>query len=415
MATAALTEPTVLAATKRRLFPADDESGYVVSDTQFAQERWIDDRRISADVRAQLAPFNHVKVGSGYPDLVGVHQLDDDLLAVSRLGEEPPLVAVEAKGYTAAGGVDVERGIVQAHDRLDEANAAFVAAPTAAIDGSSRTLARELNVGVVGVEQSREIQILEQPRVVGNRTTSEADALRFQASTQGVADQSFGLNHPKNYLGVVLARYHETDTRRVIDEHIVGAVDSAIRGAVFLGLVTEEGPELRLTSLGNEIVRFALRQYGSVDAALDQFAEWQRSRKRFTAVAPRWGELARRIVFEYPATELLVTELQQLHDDGVQEPSLVDLVVCLHEHHPTFTVELFIRGTEGSRERVLTGDGDLRRDSLEDGGVYHSPTVFQLKAMLYHTGILESRGTEPSNLDPAADRWVLREALDRWR
>ncbi len=57
---------------------------------------------------------------------------------------------------------------------------------------------------------------------------------------------------------------------------------------------------------------------------------------------------------------------------------------------------------------MLTDDGELRRDELRDGDVYHSPTVFQLKAMLYHAGILTERGSEPHRLDPCTDRWALR-------
>ena len=117
----------------------------------------------------------------------------------------------------------------------------------------------------------------------------------------------------------------------------------------------------------------------------------------------------------YPATQLLVEELQQMHDDGIPEPSLVDLVEWLHVHHPTFTVELFLRGDDDVRERALTGDGALQSSVLADGTVYHSPTVFQLKAMLYHAGILTDRGVEPSNLDPTADEWRLREPLSTRR
>jgi hypothetical protein len=40
--------------------------------------------------------------------------------------------------------------------------------------------------------------------------------------------------------------------------------------------------------------------------------------------------------------------------------------------------------------------------------VYHAPTVFQLKAMLYHVGLLTERGSEPNRLDPTADIWQLR-------
>nr|WP_276249596.1 hypothetical protein [Halomicroarcula sp. SHR3] len=88
MSSAALSEPQVLAHAKRRLFPEDDQSGtYAVVDTQFAGGEWLAGQAIEASVRETLAPFNHVRVGSGYPDLVGVRTLEPELLAVDRLGE----------------------------------------------------------------------------------------------------------------------------------------------------------------------------------------------------------------------------------------------------------------------------------------------------------------------------------------
>ncbi len=407
-----LSEPHVLAHAKRQLFPPEDDSEtYAVVDTQFSTEHWLRGERIEESVREELAPFNHVRIGGGYPDLVGVRTLEPEWLAVERLGEEPPLVAIEAKGYTDAG-VDTQKGIVQAYDRLHEANAAYLAAPAAVITGTDRTLARELNVGVLGVHTNGTVEPLEVPRIVGNRTTDEATAIRFQASAQGVADQSFGLNHPKNYLGYPLAHYAGGGTDALLSEYrVVNAVESARRGARFLGLV-EDGPTgTELTPLGREVVRFAKRRHGSVEAALEEFETWYRSRKRFLELAPAWGQLARRVVFDYPATKLLVEEIQQMHEDGIPEPSLVDLVEYLHELHPSFTVELFLRGTGSVRSRVLTSDGELRSEPLSEGTVYHSPTVFQLKAMLYHTGILTERGSEPSRLDPETDVWALCEPV----
>jgi hypothetical protein len=128
---AELSEPHVLVRTKRELFSADEQDGYVVADTQFAQDYWLREHPIPSEVKEMLAPFNHVQIGSGYPDLVGVQPLDDEVLAVDRLGDDPPLVAIEAKGYVGSGGVDVERGILQAYDRLHEANVAYVTAPAA--------------------------------------------------------------------------------------------------------------------------------------------------------------------------------------------------------------------------------------------------------------------------------------------
>ena len=409
---AALSEPAVLAHTKRRLFPDEDEPNtYAVVDTQFGADEWLAGQPLSPDIREELAPLNHVRVGTGYPDLVGVRRLDSAFLAVDRFGEQPPLIAIEAKGYTETGTVDVERGIVQAYDRLHEANAAYVAAPTAAITPSDRTLARELNVGVLGVDNEGTVSPLEAPRVVGNRTSDEAAAIRFQATAHGVADKSFGLNHPKNYLAYPLAMYHPDDTETVLSDRVVGAVDSARTGAAFLGLIEDTPERPELTPLGEEVVRFARSRSGSVDAALNEFDAWRGSQRRFYDLAPAWGQLTRRVVWSYPATQLLVEELQTMSDDRIATPSLVDLVEWLHIQHPTFTTELFIRGTEDARRRVLDADGELRAAALESGEVFHAPTVFQLKAMLFHAGILTERGAEPHRLDPSEDTWALREPL----
>lgn len=415
-AAATLPEPQVLAHAKRRLFPETDEKGaYAVADTQFATDEWLPGEPVPESVRAALAPFNHVRVGSGYPDLVGVRSLAPDLLAVDRVGDAAPLVVVEAKGHTADGTVDTERGIVQAYDRLHEANAAYLAAPATAITGADRTLARELNVGVLAVGRDGGVDAVETPRVVGNRTAEAAVAIRFQAGPQGVADARFGLNHPKNYLAYPLALSHDGDTEAVLAERVVKATDAARTGAAFLDLVTVEPDRTTLRPLGEEVVRFALGEYGSVDAALDAFDDWKRSRQRFADLAPRWGGLARRVVFAYPATELLVEALQTMHDDGTPAPSLVDLVTHLYATRPTFAVELFVRGTDDARNRVFDDEGALRPDALADGDVYHSPTVFQLKTMLYHAGLLTESGTEPSTLDPTADEWALRHPLPRFR
>lgn len=410
---ASLTEPAVLAHTKRRLFPDSDEKNtYAVVDTQFAVDEWISGETLEPTLREQLAPFNHVRIGSGYPDLVGVRTLESELLAVERFGDRPPLLVVEAKGFAGRGAVDVEAGVVQAYDRLHEANAAFVAAPARSISQSARTLARELNVGVLGVSPGGEVTPLETPRVVGNRTSDDATAIRFQATARGVADKSFGLNHPKNYLGHPLAVYHSADTERVLGEYVVGAVNDAQKGASFLGLVDVRPDRVDLTPLGEEVVRFALERYGTVDDALEEFRQWQGSRRRYCDVAPEWGLLTRRVMWEYPATQLLVEELQTMHADGIREPSLVDLVEWFHVQHPTFTVELFLRGSDDVRSRVLDAEGRLQTTQLTDGDVYHSPTVFQLKAMLYHSGILTERGAEPHRLDPGRDIWKLRDPLE---
>lgn len=342
---------------------------------------------------------------------MGVRCLESDLLANSQTDGQPPLIAIEAKGQTETGTVDIDRGIIQAYDRLHEANVVYLAAPTSAMSQSVRALARELNVGVLGVEPDGSIDPLEVPRVVGNRTSDDATAIRFQATAQGVANKSFGLNHPKNYLGVPLALYHPNDTDEVLTEYVVRAVDDARRGAVFLGLIQDHPSGPTLTALGEEVVRYALHRFGSVEEALACFEDWQGSRARFVDLAPEWGLLTRRVVWAYPATTRLVEALQSMHDAGIESPSLVEFVTWVHSEHPTFTIELFLQGTEDVRRRVLDEDGDLETEPLTNGSVFHAPTVFQLKAMLYHAGILTERGAEPHRLDPTTDVWQLCEPL----
>lgn len=81
-----LTEPQVLAAAKNALDTAfTNESGYAVTDTQFSTSQWLDQKPISDEIMEQLAPFNHVRIGSGYPDLVGVTGANTLCRAVSGL------------------------------------------------------------------------------------------------------------------------------------------------------------------------------------------------------------------------------------------------------------------------------------------------------------------------------------------
>jgi hypothetical protein len=117
------------------------------------------------------------------------------------------------------------------------------------------------------------------------------------------------------------------------------------------------------------------------------------------------------VVFSYPATTLLVEELQRLHERGDAQPTLRQLVVALHQRHPSFAVELFVRNDEAARERVFATEDSLDETVLAGGDVYHSTATFQLKAMLYHAGILTERGAEPHRVDPTTDVWALRQPL----
>jgi hypothetical protein len=408
------TEPEVLAQTKRHLFSAGADE-YVVTDTQFAQDSWIDGEPIDERIHETLAPYNHLALGSGYPDLVGVTAVDEAAVDIDTPVDEPPVIAVEAKGETRrdAGHRDAAAvAIRQAYDRLTDANVVYVALPDRYVSRSVCTQARELNVGVLAVDPAGAVRTAVRPRLVGSQNTDAERLLRFQASEQGLAEKSFGLNHPKNYLGYTLALAHPKDTQAVTEERVVGAVSDAETGARFLGLVertpTSEG--LQHTSLGREVLRFAREREGSLEDAFDRFDDWRRRRTCFYDLAPLWGELTRRILWDYPLTELLVEQLQRLNQSSSGPATLPDFVTHLYQTHPEVTTELFFKSDHETRQRVFAEENELRQSVLQDSTIYHSPTVFQLKAMLYHAGILTERGAEPSRLTPEEDVWSLRQS-----
>jgi len=114
---------------------------------------------------------------------------------------------------------------------------------------------------------------------------------------------------------------------------------------------------------------------------------------------------------ETPVTELLVREVQRLSDQGQPGPTLRECVLELFDSHPAFAVEVFVRDTDEARGKVFEDDSTLDPTALAQGDVYASPTVFQLKAMLYHGGILTKRGAEPHRLDPIENHRQLRQPL----
>lgn len=414
-----LSEPEVLAPAKNILFSKlATEVGYAVTDTQFSTTHWHDRAPIRDEIRSQLSPFNHVRVAGGYPDLVAAAWLKEEYYrgTVNEI-EAPPLVIIEAKGLKSDGKIDATESIIQAHERLSEANLAFSALPSQAITDHVQSLGRELNVGIISVAQDGGVEMREKPRLVGAQIGKEASVIRFQAGPQSVAGQSFHLNRPKNYLAYPICMYSSRATDKdtpeeILSEYVVRDVESARNGAVFLGLIEKDHTNNDgLTPLGEEVVRFGLQRHqGSVDSLLEEFREWKRKQTRLTRLAPEWALLARWIVYSYPATQLLVKTIQKLQR-RVESPRLPELVQEMYEENPTFAIEFFIRDTDDARSKVLTTEGKLNNSSLSHVDVYRSVTTYQFKQMLYHCGILSESGNDTSNLNPEESIWELEHSL----
>ena len=404
-----LAEPTVLAAAKDTLYPDLDTSSdqYAVTETQFTQSTW-GGWTIPDALRDRLAPYNTIRLNAGEPDLLGVGMPATDVLNGD--AATTPVIVIEAKGHnTDPASADIYRGITQAHAHLPEVNLGYVAAPAPSITDTARAQARNLNVGVIAVDNTETARVVEPARVTGaGEFSTTIDAVRLQATTHRLTDGSFPVNHPKNYLGYALALAADGDTDVVYADNLINAISGGRRGAILLNLVDDQPQGDSLTHLGAEVVRFARDQHGSLTAALTEFDTWTGSRTRFTELAPRWAQLARSVAIQYEPTRLIINALERLHDGGVRDASLADVALEAARINQPLAVEVFF--TQNRRDDVLTADGDIDESVLTDPTVYKSGIHFQFKYQLYHLGILTTGGTDDKG-EVLSNEWRLEQVV----
>ncbi|MFC7009380.1 hypothetical protein [Halalkalicoccus salilacus] len=398
-------EPAVLAAAKETLYPDlnTNSNQYAVTETQFTTATW-GNREIPNDLRRRLEPYNTLRLASGEPDLLGV-----GLPAVGVLNANiatTPVAVIEAKGHNSnPSKADVHTGITQAHGHLSEVNLGYVAAPLGSITDRARALARSLNIGLIGVEDTYNGTLVEPARVTGvGDFSTTIDAIRFQATTHQLTDGSFPVNHPKNYLGYALALAADGDTHDIYSEYVINSVSGGRRGAILLGLVDNDPTGEVLTHLGAEVVRFAYDHYGTIGGALEEFASWKGRSTPFTELAPRWAQLARSVAIQYDPTQLIVEALERLHQRGIQPATIDDVLTEACRINQPLAVEVFV--TQDRRDDVLAADGDINGSMLTDPTVYKSGIHFQFKFQLYHIGLLTAGGTD-TKAEVLGDAWEL--------
>ncbi|MFC7325948.1 hypothetical protein ACFQMF_15375 [Halorubrum rutilum] len=388
-----LAEPTVLAAAKDTLYPDIDTSPdqYAVTETQFTQSTW-GGWTIPDTLRERLAPYNTLRLAAGEPDLLGVGMPATEVLNGD--AATTPVTVVEAKGHNSdPGDADVARGITQTHAHLPEVNLGYVAAPAASITDAARAHARNLNVGVIAVDDTGSTRLVEPARVTGaGEFSTTIDAVRLQATTHRLTDGSFPVNHPKNYLGYALAIAADGDTDVVYADNVINAISDGRRGAILLNLVDAQPNGDSLTHLGAEVVRFARDQHGGVTAALEIFDSWTGRSTRFTELAPRWAQLARSVAIQYEPTRLIVESLERLHDQGVRDATIADMALEATHINQPLAVEVFF--TQHRRNDVLTAAGDIDESVLTDPRIYKSGIHFQFKYQLFHLGVVTTGGTD---------------------
>lgn len=410
MAATPLIEPTVLAAAKEFL-TRDVEQGYAVVDAQFGRQTWGCER-IPKTIRRQLEPINSLSMGNGYPDAL-IAPPRSDTYHVSGDGEtdQIPLAVVEAKGETDStnrkGG---QVAITQAHSHLDETNVAYAALPRSNITNRERSLARELNIGLIAVRKDG-VNLLERPRLVGGKSSSTTDTIRFHARLGSSAIESLKKNHPKNAIGYSLAVAADQDTNQLFQQYVIKSVNDARLDATALGLVKSHLGQSRLTDPGREAVRTIQYDHDGIIPALEAIQGQTGSSARFINELPVMGTVARQTLLTYPPTQVLVNTLEELAELGCREPSLAQVAKAVAKERPDFALDLFANTSAQDEMFEKESENDERRIDLsafDDGEIYSTHTTFQYKAVLYHVGLITERGVDKkSEIEPTEEIWAL--------
>jgi len=220
-----------------------------------------------------------------------------------------------------------------------------------------------------------------------------------------------GLNHPKNYLGFVLAFSNASsgsETKELLEEYsIVNDYEKAKNGAVELGYLTTEDSEYVLTERGKAIEQLVNEEYGSVQRGLESLGELYRSPKRFVEVRPEWEEFLQDSILALPPTERLIGGIQEVLTERVAPAEELELPIMFGElycNDPKFALALFLNSENRDRYKDLSLNADDIRGTLPEKLFeprnYFSKTIFQLKTFLWHGGLLTTKGKEASKLRP---------------
>ena len=220
----------------------------------------------------------------------------------------------------------------------------------------------------------------------------------------------FSLNHPKNYLGVPIAKAALGDTGGLVIQHLVGMAGEAKRGAAALGLLTQDGDT---TERGSQIVAAAKEIHGSPTSALESFADLRgRSGRFINAVPVEWVQTVQSTFLTHPTIRALV----QVVPDSVEGYSLPDFTAELAANNPEVAREavlaparIDIEDPAAALEDALADDQSLTEACpwLTQTESYRSGTTYQLKSLLCHAGILTEPGVDTSRLAPRNDTWAL--------
>ena len=298
----------------------------------------------------KLKPTGTIWIGGRRPDLVCIVE-DHGTEAIA--------------GFEVKAEIDHEKGLVQASRYRDGVHEAYLCVPGTPEQSQEwlSPLARDLGIGLITVwERGLDLQI-EPARL----RPHPAEVLATRHNLLGeMTLPAFNLNQPLHYIAVLVACAVHAQPRAALEREwgmTTALYRDAERGARALGLVQGERPTLRGRTYADILcaVGFDLRS----DRRLTGH------HRRTAKDAPHLAVVLRRILFDHPAVDLIVQSLLRL---GGPVP-IEQLATQAHKIDAGMARALF-----GRLPAAPAGRWDIPT---------HTP--FQLKAMMYDAGLIDSR------------------------
>lgn len=206
---------------------------------------------------------------------------------------------------------------------------------------------------------------------------------------------SYQLNHPKAYVGYTLAvaiADDRDDAEALVEEYVSGGIRMARRGAQNLRLVDLEDGDVTLTIQGQWVSEYAPKWFEADDqeGVLEELDDLRGARSRFCEQYPEFADDATLLARCDPTVDHLVNFLDAIHWRRI---------FIEDESYAITTTELY--------EEINDRNSEFAEAFFKTDGRWRTSATYTLKNVLWHLGILQSKGRQAKNLDPDELTWAL--------
>jgi hypothetical protein len=322
----------------------------------------------------QLKPFQRITLDLGdfkvFPDIVG------------KLSDGETIFAVEAKGSS-----DIIKGLAQAEIYQNGFHCSFLAASADSIGSGIERIVRNKNLGLFSVNDSVKVVNLPEP-IMPWKAIFKLVAKQIDSSEQITGKYAFIYNMPTHYLvWTILLKpfksYRKSDFpssfgRYPMPKNWVGA----LRGAAKLGLVIENGNEIKLSPIGetiHSIVNQDLDEWTNIHNIISK----RGSDQTLNSVVPVVAATLRLLLLNDPIISLIHKVLYQ---EIKRECSFLELAKVSFEID--FELSLIFFFNPECIDEIMSGRGVIKWEKLE-GRHFRSTTFYQYKSIMIHSGLLK--------------------------